>query len=168
MEPYKYQFSTKLKSHQFGRVSYVVAYLPKKLIRELPLEENPRLRIDGEINGFRFDNALHPSRGKWYVLIPKKTQQKLRIRLGSEVFIQFDIADQNAVEIPPELLHALNVNSRANEIWGKLTPGKRRGFAYRVNSAKRSETRQNRVDEVIEKLIRLSDGKKVQRRSRWG
>lgn len=168
MNDYDHEFSTKLKSHQFGRMSYVVAYLPKPLIRELPLDNNPRLRIDGEINGHRFSNALHPSSGKWYVLVPKRTQKKLRIQLGSPVFIQFNIGDQDAVDVPQELEHALNVNSQAKGVWEELTSGKRRGFAYRVNSAKRRETRANRVDEVIEQLLRLNAGERIQRRSRWG
>ena len=168
MEIYQHEFNTKLKSHQFGRSQYVVAYLPKSLIRELPLGKNPRLRIDGEINGFRFANALHPSSGKWYVLVPKRTQKKCRIKLGSEVFIQFNIADQNAVDMPAELTHALNVNERANTVWSDLTPGRRRGFAYRVSSAKRRETRENRIEEVMEQLLCLEAGQKVQRRSRWG
>jgi hypothetical protein len=168
MDNYSHEFSTKLKSHQFGRANYVVAFLPKKLIRELPLSENPRLRIDGEINGFRFNNALHPANGKWYVLVPKRTRTKCRIELGSEVFIQFNVGDQNAVDVPQELSRALEVNERANSVWNELTPGKRRGFAYRVNSAKRRETRENRVDEVIEHLLKLDAGEKIQRRSRWG
>jgi len=126
------------------------------------------LRIDGEINGFRFANALHPSGGKWYVLVPKRTQKECRIKLGSDVFIQFNIGDQDAVDVPPELTHTLNVNQRASAIWSELTPGKRRGFAYRINSAKRKETRENRVEEVVQSLLQLAAGEKVQRRSRWG
>ena len=167
MEIYQHEFSTKLKSHQFGRSQYVVAYLSKQLIRDLPLDKNPRLRIDGEINGFRFSNALHPSGGKWYVLVPRRTQKKCGIKLGSEVFIQFNIGDQNAVDMPSELAHALNVNERANTVWRDLSPGKRRGFAYRVSSAKRRETRENRIEEVMEQLRRLEAGLKIQRRSRW-
>lgn len=168
MDIYAYEFSTKLKSHDFGRMTYIVAYLPQKLVKELPLDENPRLRIDGEINGFRFSNALHPTSGKWYVLVPKKTRKLLRINLGTEVFIQFNIGDQNAVDIPRELSHALDTHDKANAVWNELTPGRQRGFAYRINSAKRKETRENRVEEVIDQLKKLGAGKKIRRRSRWG
>ena len=168
MEEYQYEFGCKLKIHQFGRSRYVVAYLPKWLIRKLPLDKNPRLRIDGEINGFRFANALHPSSGRWYILVPKRTQKKCHITVGSDVYIQFNIGDQDAVDVPPELTHTLNVNKRANAVWSELTPGKRRGFAYRINSAKRKETRENRIEEVVRSLLRLGAGEKVQRRRRWG
>lgn len=168
MDTYEYEFSAKLKSHDFGRMAYVVAYLPRVLVKKLPLDENPRLRIDGEINGFRFGNALHPSSGKWYVLVPKKTRKRLRIKLGSEVFIQFNIGDQNAVDVPRELSRALSIHQKAKAVWNELTPGKQRGFAYRVDSAKRRETRENRVEEVIGQLKKLGAGEQVRRRSRWG
>ena len=167
MDIYDFDYSAKLKRHQFGRVAYVVAYLPVKLIRNLPLDKHPRLRIDGEINGVRFNNALHPASGKWYLLVPKRIQKKCRIKLGSEVFVQFNIADQNAVDVPHELVSALNVNDKANAVWAGLTAGKRRGLAYRVGSAKRIETRENRVDEVISQLIKLGEGEQIRRRSRW-
>ena len=138
-----------------------------KLIKALPLKQYPRLRIDGELNGARFANALHPSNGKWYLLVPRRMQKKCEVTLGDRIFVQFDIADQDAVEVPEELRFALEVNDVATAVWSDLTPGKRRGFAYRVNSAKRRETKANRVEEVISDLVSLSAGQKLTPRSRW-
>ena len=67
-------------------------------------------------------------------------QKQCDVTLGDRVFVQFDIADQDAVEVPEELRFALEVNDQAAAVWSGLTPGKRRGFAYRVDSAKRRET----------------------------
>jgi uncharacterized protein YdeI (YjbR/CyaY-like superfamily) len=94
-------------------------------------------------------------------------QKQCDVSLGDRVFIQFDIADQDAVEVPEELRFALEVNDQAAAVWSGLTPGKRRGFAYRVNSAKRRETKANRVEEVVDDLVKLSAGKKLKPRSRW-
>ena len=167
MYQYAFEFSAKLKIHQFGRSNYTVAYLPAKVIKSLPLKQHPRLRVDGELNGVRFANALHPANGKWYLLVPRRMQKQCGVTLGDRVFIQFDIADQDAVEVPTELRFALEVNDQAASIWSDLTPGKRRGFAYRVSSAKRRETRANRVEEVINDLMKLSQGHKLAPRSRW-
>jgi len=167
MYQYAFEFTAKLKHHQFGRSNYTVAYLPAKLIKTLPLKKHPRLRIDGELNGVRFANALHPSGGKWYLLVARRMQKQCDVSLGDRVFIQFDIADQDAVEVPEELRFALEVNDQAAAIWSGLTPGKRRGFAYRVNSAKRRETRANRIEEVVNDLVKLSAGQKLKPRSRW-
>lgn len=155
MTEYPFDFATKIKVHKFGRMNYTVAYLPKKLIAALPLKEFPRLRVEGEVNGDRFGGALHPCKGKWYVLLPKRRLKKLRLGVGDEVYIAFEIADQDAVDVPQELLHALAVNRKANSIWQTLTPGKRRSFAFRVSSAKRPQTRERRVEEVLSAIVSL-------------
>lgn len=163
-DDYPYELLTRIKPHHVGRASYNVAWLPKKLQQELPLKQFPRLRIDGEICGIRFANALHPAKGKWYVLLPKRLLLKCGLKRGNEVLIQFRIADQNAVDVPDELRKALEVNDRARVVWNELTPGRKRGYAYRVASAKRPETRENRVQEVI---TLIADGAKEKRRSRF-
>ena len=155
MIEYPFDFATKIKVHKFGRVNYTVAYLPKQLIAALPLKKYPRLRIEGEVNGDRFGGALHPAKGKWYVLLPKRRLKKLRLTVGDEVYIAFEIADQDAVDVPKELRHALAVNTKADSIWQTLTPGKRRSFAFRVSSAKRTETRERRVEEVLRAIVSL-------------
>ena len=155
MIEYPYDFATKVKNHAFGRMTYTVAYLPKSLIAELPLKQHPRLRVEGEVNGFRFGGALHPAKGKWYVLLPRRTLKKLRLSVGDEVYVAFEIADQEAVDVPTELRHALEVNEKASDIWQSLTAGKRRSFAFRVSSAKLIETRERRVDEVLQAILRI-------------
>ncbi len=153
MIEYPFDFATKIKVHKFGRMNYTVAYLPKPLIAALPLKEHPRLRVEGEINGDRFGGALHPAQGKWYVLLPRRRLKKLRLSVGDEVYIAFEIADQEAVDVPEELRHALAVNPKAESIWKTLTAGKRRSFAFRVSSAKRVETRERRIDEVLDAIV---------------
>lgn len=153
MIDYPFDFATRIKVHAFGRVDYTVAYLPPSLIAKLPLKKYPRLRIEGEVNGDRFGGALHPVRGKWYVLLPKRRLKKLRLAVGDEVYIAFEIADQDAVEVPPELRRALDANQKADKVWKTLTAGKRRSFAFRVSSAKQIETRERRVDEVIQAIL---------------
>lgn len=162
---YPFELFTTIKKRNFGRVVYTVAYLPKELQERLPLDKFPRLRIDGEISGHRFNGALHPSGGKWYVLLPKKMMKKCGLKLGGDVLVMFRIADQNAVDVPSELQRALAANATAKEAWEKLTAGKKRGYAYRVSSAKRMETRENRVDEVIDWVV---EGGPKKRRSRFG
>ena len=162
---YPFELFTKVKQHTSGRISYAVAYLTKELQKQLPLDKHPRLRIDGEVGGHRFNGALHPCRGKWHVLLPKKMMKKCGLKMGGDVLVLFRIADQNAVDVPNELKRALAANSNAKQAWDELTVGKKRGYAYRVASAKRMETREKRVDEVMDWVV---DGAPKKRRSRFG
>ena len=57
-----------------------------------------------------------------------------------------------AVEVPDILATALGRSADARRVWERLSPGKRRGLAYRVQSAKTDGTRVRRVNEIMESL----------------
>lgn len=150
---YPYQFETKVELLNFGRMAYSVVYLPKKTTQQLKLEKTPRLRVEGLINGTAYNGACTPtSDGPWYLLLSKRYLKQCRSAVGERVYVELQIADQDAVDVPEELRFALEANTKANDLWNSLTPGKQRGLAYRVSSAKRTETRERRVEEVIEEL----------------
>lgn len=156
MSDYPHNFDAKIVKYDFGKMYYSVVYAPQKVLSQIDFTKSKRLRIDGEINGIRIDAALIPAKGKWYIMVSKKLQKLLRVSLGDTVSVSFDIADQNAITIPPELLFALEANDAAHEVWDSWTPGKRRGVCHRVASAKMPETRERRVGEAIDILLEQS------------
>lgn len=54
-----------------------------------------------------------------------------------------------ALEIPDDLRNALARNRKARENFEKLSPSRKKQFLYRVNGARRPETRRKRIREVI-------------------
>ncbi|MEM9184961.1 MAG: YdeI/OmpD-associated family protein [Planctomycetota bacterium] len=157
MVRYPFEFEATIELHDFGRMAYSVVYVPPAIAERLPIAEHPRLRVTGEVNGKRFDGALNPAgKGRHYLILSKRFLKPCRAEVGDKVWVQFDIADQDAVDTPEELLRALEANAAAAKAWQSLTPGKQRGLVYRVSSAKRAETRERRVEEVIEALIATS------------
>lgn len=156
MLEYEYHFEAKVQIIDFGRLQYTVVYLPKKITKRLPLDENPRLRIEGAVNGVRINSAITPTANKkHYLLLSKKLLKSCGLSVGERANVRFDIADQDAVDVPNELRHALQANDVAADVWERITPGKKRGLAYRVSSAKRASTRELRVEEVIAILIEM-------------
>lgn len=153
MSDYPYNFVAKIVKYGFGKVKFSVVYVPKEILSQLDFTESKRLRIDGEIEGVRIEGALMPTKGKWYLMVSKKLQKLCGVSLGDRVSVSFDIADQEAITVPMELQHALEANDVAREVWDSCTAGKRRGFCYRVDSAKMVETRERRVEEVIDTLM---------------
>ena len=149
---YPYNFNAKIVKYDFGRMYFSVVYVPKEILSQLDFGKSKRLRVDGEINGARFEGALMPSRGKWYLMVSKKLQKRCGVTLGKIVSVSFEIANQDAIAVPSELQFALEANDQAREVWNRWTVGKRRSFCYRVDSAKMPETRERRVDEVLERL----------------
>jgi len=154
MSEYPFSFHAEIVAHAFGDMTFTIVYVPAEVVPQLPLDRYPRLRIEGEVNGVRIDAAFMPAKGKWYMMVSKKFLRLCGLSIGDVAFICFDIADQDAITVPDELRFALDADDDAAAAWMKLTTGKRRGFAYRVASAKMPETRERRAQEIIE-LLRL-------------
>lgn len=155
---YKYRFSSEIQAHSVGHnkkgeLKYNVLFLPEDVINALPLAQYPRLRVDGEMHDIPFEAALHPSMGKWYLLVSRAFMREHDLHLGDSVEVQFNIDDQDRVTVPSALQEALSQNERVLELWNTLTPGRRRGYAAQVAAAKREETRQKRAQKMIRYLL---------------
>ncbi len=158
MSDYPYNFVAKIVKYDFGTMFYSVVYIPKQVASQLEFGKSKRLRIDGEVQGIRIEGALMPTKGRWYLMVSKKLQKLCGVSIGDHVSVSFDIANQDSVTVPRELHSALVANDSAREVWESWTAGKRRGFCHRVDSAKMPETRERRVEEVLDLLMEQADG----------
>jgi hypothetical protein len=132
------------------RYAYTVVWLPDEITAQLPLKEFPKLRVKGEANAVPFEAALMPVRGHWYILFSRKALRQMDAKVGDEVYVAFDIADQNAVDIPEVLARELENNKEFSAHWDQQSAGKQRGFAYRITTAKSPETQTKRISEVLD------------------
>ena len=159
---YDHQFTGVIERHSMGHnrhgeLFYTVVFVPETITALLPMKRYPRLRIDGEIDAWPFEGALHPAKGKrWYLLLSQRFLNDAALSPGDEVDVRFTIGDQNLVDMPIELERALATNETAAERWGGFTPGKQRGFAAIVSSAKQRSTREQRARKVLGLIL---DGK---------
>ena len=153
MSDYPYSFDAKIVTYEFGKMKSSVVYVPETITSRLTFGKSKRLRIDGEIAGIRIEAALLPTRGKWLLMVSTKLQKLIGVTVGDTVPIAFEVADQDAITVPTELQYALEANDAAREVWDSWTAGKRRSFCYRVGNAKMVETRERRVEEVIDTLM---------------
>lgn len=151
-EPFPFSFEAVIEAHDFGRFAYTVVYLPERMRSELPFDRHPRLRVEGEIAERPFEGAWQPGQGRMFLMIPKEIRSDADLALGDEIEVRFRIADQDAVDVPAKLRTAIAGNDAASEAWDAATPGKQRGMAYHVRSAKRDETRRRRAGEIVEAL----------------
>lgn len=147
-----FEFTGKIEFKDMYQTTYHVIYLPQHIIEELPLKENPRLRVEGEFNEEHFNLSLHPQKGRWYLVISKKYLKKLDLMGGDRVDVYFRIADQNHVDVPEELTSALEKSAKNKKLWDQLTIGKKRSFSHMINNAKLPETKKKRVSEVLKAL----------------
>jgi uncharacterized protein YdeI (YjbR/CyaY-like superfamily) len=61
---------------------------------------------------------------------------------------------QRAATVPPDLQEALDANPAAKEFFATLKGQNRYAILYRVNDAKRPETRARRIAKFVEMLAR--------------
>ncbi|MEQ8848187.1 YdeI/OmpD-associated family protein [Botrimarina sp.] len=147
-----YEFEAPIVARSFDTFRYTVVFLPDATRRSVPFPDGRPLRIDAEVNGVPLSGALMPHKKGRYLLLSKRFLKRLRCEAGDRVFVRFSVADQDRVDVPIELERALEASSRLKKLWNELTPGRRRGLAYRVGSAKRPDTRRRRVEQVLEEI----------------
>ena len=158
---FDFRFVAKLESLDFGRMVYRVLYLPPTLQRRAPFVKGGRLRMRGTIGGQACALAWLRSAGRFYLLVGKSLQRAIGARPGDRLEVCFSIADGHDVPIPEELAEAIRQEPAWAALWGALTPGARRGHAFRVESAKRPATR---VQRAIDIMRSLEDGPTPRRR----
>lgn len=150
---YNYEFSGRIESLDFGRMVYKVIWLPKDLEEQLSFAKFPRLRINAEIAGVLTNCTFQINAKSRYLLVSSELMKQTGAELHKLVKVRRSIADQTAVDIPHDFELALEKNPRARTVWNSLSPGKKRGYVHRIASAKRDDTREKRIFEVLDNLM---------------
>ncbi|MEJ8559975.1 YdeI/OmpD-associated family protein [Yoonia sp. GPGPB17] len=150
---YPFIFETTLTQELNGkRLMSPGIVLDKALTKELPFDRYPKLRVDGEINGFAHQGAFVPIYGGHYMMVSKRLRKAIGIELGDLIAIHFKIADQNAVPIPAILQEAFEDAPDARDLWDDLPVGKRRSWCVQIDKAKAHQTKQNQISKLFDLL----------------
>jgi hypothetical protein len=110
-------------------------------------------RVEVEINAHSTNLALRRTPGSdgWCVWAGQSLLDRIGIAPGAPLKIRLRKAPEDYVEVPGDVADAIRAAGlRAR--WDSLTPGKRRGLLYGVNSAKRAATRASRIAKLVERL----------------
>lgn len=161
---YTHHFEGEIDLHSVGKerqITYKVLFMPPHFEQELPFDQYPRLRIEGEIAEVPVRGAWMPvGDGRRYFIVSPEIKKQRGYDVGDRVEMSFRIDDQDFVDVPPQLQGAVDANPTALRHWNELTPGKKRMFAFHVQSAKTEPTQAKRIAEAIlaiEKKLSLRD-----------
>ena len=169
-----YPFSFEAEIERFGvgkdrKIWYNVLFLPPDLRAQLPFDTYPRLRVEGEIADIPVANAFIPAGdGRNYLIVSPQVMRDAELVLGDWAEMRFRIADQEHVDVPEVLQEALDLDADAASAWDGLTPGRKRMAAQHVLSAKSHPTRQRRLEEALDAVIRFKGDLNAWRRARKG
>lgn len=153
---YPYSFEGVISLHDVGKkkvLTYKVLFMPEEFEAQLPFDEYPRLRIEGEIAEVSVRGAWMPvGDGRRYFIVSPEVKKQTGFGVRDLVEMRFRIDDQDYVDIPSELEKALSRTPSIMKQWETLTPGKQRMFAHHVAAAKTAPTAARRVSEAIEAI----------------
>ncbi len=150
---YTHHFEGEIDLHSVGKkrqITYKVLFMPPHFEQELPFDQYPRLRIEGEIAEVPVRGAWMPvGDGRRYFIVSPEIKKQMGYDVGDRVEMSFRIDDQDFVDVPPELQSVLDANPKALRHWNEFTPGKKRMFTFHVLSAKTEPTQAKRIAEAI-------------------
>lgn len=146
---FTHRFEGTLGEIDYGRMRYQVIFLPPSVQKKPPFNEGGRLRMEGTVGGQPCALAFLRSGGRHYLLVSKALARKARVALGDRIEVRFSFVGDDVVHVPEELEEAFRQEPAWGTLWRALTPGKQRGLAHMVESAKRPETRAKRAVDVM-------------------
>lgn len=112
-------------------------------------------QVKGRIDSYEFDNYRLMPMGNGNLFLPVKAEVRKKIgkKEGDWVTLALYIDDQPTA-IPEELSLCLQEDPVAHQTFFSFTDSERRAYINWINSAKREETKVNRIAKTLNKLAR--------------
>jgi Bacteriocin-protection, YdeI or OmpD-Associated/Domain of unknown function (DUF1905) len=152
MSYFAHEFEGVVQHHNVGTYVYTVVFLDPAIAAQLPFDQSPRLRMRGEINDHPIEAAWQPVKGRYYVMLSKSLLKAAELAVGDRATVRFSLVDQNAVDVPADIQHIIDNNTKFGENWQNLSAGKQRGFMHWIGEAKTTQTRSKRIAQLIDGL----------------
>lgn len=143
----KYRFTAPIQSH--GRGAWVVVPFDAEAAFG-----SKRVPVSATIDGIAYRGSIVRMSGDSHVLgVLKEIRDQLGKGVGDEVdvVLEHDTAPRE-VEVPDDLAAALRATPAALHAFETLAYSHRREYVRWIESAKREETRANRVAETVRKV----------------
>lgn len=123
--------------------------VPPEIIDKLGKGKKPAVSIT--LNGFTYECTVGSMGGRFMVPLSKERRAEAQVEAGEshEIHISLAAADRT-VEVPDDLAKALDKGAR--EFFDSLPYSHRKEHVRAINEAKKPETRQRRIEKVVEQM----------------
>lgn len=135
----------------WGDATHTILRIPANV--ETALREVGAKRVEGEVNDHPVNLAViraEPVTGA-FLWAGQSLLARIGVLQGERVEIRLRPAADDAVETPDDISFALRMADQT-DLWERLTPGKRRGLIYQINTAKTEATRTKRINSLLDSL----------------
>jgi hypothetical protein len=153
----KIRFSAKLlRPAANGKaVDWTFLKLPKEASANLP--SRGMTSVEGAFNGVAFATTLEPDgEGGHWLKVERKLREAAAAEVGVVVSVEIaPVTEEPEPRVPGDLRKALAAaQPTARAVWSDVTPVARRDWIQWIESAKREETRQKRIESACDMLTK--------------
>ncbi|TCL00498.1 bacteriocin resistance YdeI/OmpD-like protein [Shimia isoporae] len=134
---------------EWGKSTYTVLPLPESVLEAL----NHPKRVEGEIADHPVNLAVSraPVISGAFLWTGKSLLSRIGVSPDDLLDVRLKAADPDYVDMPEDVVAQVQTSGLAEQ-WDALTAGKKRGLLHPIESAKRAETRQKRIDALLASL----------------
>jgi len=133
-----------------GHGNHASIEIPDKNLAEIGGNRRAPLKIT--INGYTYQSTATGVGGKCMVVFPTRDREASGAAAGDRITVTLELDDgYRHVDVPTALAEALTKNG-LDGTFHDLTYSKRKEFARQVNEAKTEETRDSRIEKIMNDL----------------
>lgn len=142
-------FEAKIEPMVWGKATYTILRIPPDMLDALGHAK----RVEGEIAEHPVNLALTraPVIQGPFLWAGQSLLDRIGITPGEVVEVRLRPAPDDRVDMPDDVALALRA-ADVLPVWQNLTPGKRRGLLYKIDTAKTDATRQKRIGLLLAEL----------------
>lgn len=113
-----------------------------------------RVMVKGTINGIAYKGTLMPhGNGEHYMVVNKSLREAAQVTAGSMASVTMERdAEARTVPVPEDLVQELTAHPEAEAIFNQFSYSCQKEYVDWIDSAKKAETRQSRIQKSIEKI----------------
>lgn len=112
----------------------------------------PRYHVTGAINGIPVRGTLGSLQQEYFLRLGAAWMRDSGIQLGANVTVQLSLEGPQSDNLALDIAKALSGNKKAKAFFDDLPTFYRKNFIRWIESAKREETRANRINEMLKLL----------------
>lgn len=125
--------------------------VPPEVVAALGEGARPPVRIT--INGHSWKSRVALMRGRYLLGLSNANRQAAGVEIGEEIEVEVELDTQPRVVVePPDFAEALDADPVARAAYDDLAYSRKREHVHAIESAKKPETRQRRIEKAIATL----------------
>jgi hypothetical protein len=125
--------------------------VPEEVVEGLGGGKRPR--VLATVNGHTYRTTVASVRGEFKIPVSSEVRERARVSAGEEVDVDVELdTAPREVSVPPDLAEALERDAELKTTFEGLSRSKKRRLVDPIGQAKTAETRQRRIDKVIDAL----------------